>query len=216
MPDDFEEEKKANLFTGFSIVTACFGLTFGIGGFLYRIFPNSTLWFQYGIGVGVAIVLVLILAFFAYLKAKKGRYHLVNEDKGGEVLISQVKKAKNNILATHFTLEPPSEGYLGILQDRLRTGVKIRRIIYFSKEKTDPCYKWLEKFAMFPDYYTQSTVSCCLPFNIVVIDKRFVWLFLPSDDYDYFRNAVWIENKQMAAYFTCAFDSFAKRYAVSG
>jgi hypothetical protein len=209
MADDSSEDKKYDHLTIFFIICSWFGLAFGIAGFILAFNKDATLAFRYGIGASVATLAVLGLGLISYLKSTKWRYHIVDEDKGGEVLISQVKSAKKTILATHFTLEPPSDGYLGVLTDRLKAGVRIHRLVHFIKPATDPSYSWLEKFTEHPDFYQQTAVSCSLPFNLVVIDGRFVWLFLPANHHDFFRDAVWIENERLAALFTCVFDRVA-------
>jgi hypothetical protein len=215
MAEDSNEEKKYDHLTIFFIVGSWVGFTGGIASFIFGIYPNASALFRYGTGASIASLAVLGLALFSYLKSKKWRYHVVDEDKGGDALISHIKAAKRCILATHFTLEPPSDGYLGILKDRLKNGVRIHRVIHFQKQPNDPAYAWLAKFSEHPDYYTQTAVSCSLPFNMVIIDGKFVWLFLPSSQHGYFRDALWIENERLAALFTCVFDGVAMRNKVS-
>jgi hypothetical protein len=187
--------------------------TLGFFAFGYLV-VHSTLDSSLPIGIQLVLaglVSTLYLVFRMVLSALvqgKSKYHVVGPDKGGAVLIEHVLSARHSIRATHFTPETPSAGYLGTLVDKLKEGVRLHRLVYRSPQARPGAYDWLNALAPYQEYYCQSQTDVWLPYNVVVIDKRKVWMFFPMDKDDYYNRAVWLDDREVGELFAKAFDSF--------
>lgn len=160
----------------------------------------------------VGCVYILIWVWVAHIVSARTRFHLVDMDKGGTSLIEHIRGAKHSIRTTHFKAEPPSEGYVGMLVDKLKEGVVTKRIYYRDPNARAGAYDWLMKFADFKESYHQLVTEFWLPYNIVVIDKHIVWLFLPEEKGGFYNRGVWLKNAEAGHLFANAFDCFIDKY----
>jgi hypothetical protein len=162
------------------------------------------------IGFLVAMITLALVMFGFYIKSKSRRFTLHARDSGGSLLRADVRNANESILATHFTAEMPDDKYLGLLQHCLDREVRITRLVYFNSQAPKADYEWLSTFSSrskHPSCYEQIELTCWLPFNIVIIDSQTVWLFFPSHEHDYYRNAIRIRNSSVGSMFARAFCS---------
>jgi hypothetical protein len=130
-------------------------------------------------------------------------------------LFDHVRKAKLGITCTHFTKEPPSQAYLALLQELLNNSITIRRLVCFSGDPRGKDYDWMSGFEGNP-HYEQIVVNVALPFNVVVIDQRIVWLFLPARNSPHFRNAIWFDDKDVAELLELMVAQVERLYRIEG
>jgi hypothetical protein len=198
-------------FALFGQVTAFWAFAYA---FLHASFdPQMSNKYQILLASLLSCFFVIFRLLLSAIAQGKSKYHIVEPDKGGVSLVEHVKAAKKSIRATHFTPEPQSEGYVGILIDKLREGVKIHRLVYYVPQAKAGAYDWLGRFSEFPDHYKQFKTDVCLPYNVVVIDRHLVWMFFPMEHHDFYNKAVWFDDKELGDLFASAFDTFVTAHA---
>jgi hypothetical protein len=157
---------------------------------------------------GVLFMVVRLQMLIAV--SSKNKYHFVDLDKGGSSLSEQIRNARRCIKTTHFTKEPPSEGYIGTLIDKLNEEVHICRLVFLAPDRKDE-YNWLNRFRNLT-FYNEYSSHICLPFNIVIIDDQKVWLFFPVTKEGFYRQAVWFDDPDLGKLFAAAFDTLVDKY----
>lgn len=195
------------------------GALFGVAGLTSTILTNTapTLALLPNLGISFLCGATALVGFIFWLALahRDNTYHLVARDKGGSVLIDHVRNAKQSIVGTHFTKEPPSNAYLAMLQEVLSSGVTMRRLIYFHGDPCGKDYEWLSAFEGNPTY-EQIAVNSALPFNVVIIDQQTVWLFFPLRSAPFFRNAIWFKDKDVADLFEAMFAYWERTHVIEG
>jgi hypothetical protein len=194
---DLRKQKMQELSTHFGTMLGIAGLTSTV---LDRAFSNLPLFENIGLSLLAGLLALVGMALWLALAHRDNVYHLVARDKGGGVLFNHVRYAKECIICTHFTKEPPSHAYAAILKEKLNDGVTVRRLIKFYDDPKGSEYSWLAEFES-NDGYEQIAMNVGLPFNVVIIDRTIVWIFFPLRNAPYFRNAIWFKDKDIADLF---------------
>jgi hypothetical protein len=182
-----------------------FGLI-GISGVVFTIIDKlqAPVWASFGFTL---IILCLSLIFIVRAKSleeeKRTRKNRFDEgrDKGGASCLTDIKEAEESILLTHFSRETPDPTYLKEIQSKIDDQVYVARIVT-SRSISDPSdYDWLNEIIR-GKCYVQYVSQYDLPFNLIIIDKKIVWMFFPTEsDACHFNKAISFKSELLASCF---------------
>lgn len=187
-----------------------FGLI-GISGVVFTIIDKlqAPVWASVSLTLIIFYVSLLIIVRAKWLeeeiRARKNRFE-ESTDKGGESCLADIKAAKESILLTHFSAEIPDSLYLTEIQGKIDCGLHVSRILTSKAKQENPEYKWLKTIQR-NSSYVQYISPYDLPFNMIIIDRKIVWLFFPTEpNACYFNKAISFRSDVFASHLKVIFD----------
>jgi hypothetical protein len=196
----------------FKIVSAneVFGLI-GLSGVVFTLIDKlqAPLWASISLTLIIVWVSLLIIVRAKWLKeerqARKNRFE-EGRDKGGESCLADIRAAQESILLTHFSAEVPDPIYLQEIQKKIDSKLHVLRILTSNANPEISEYEWL-KTIIRNSSYVQYLSPYDLPFNMIIIDRRIVWLFFPTEpNACYFNKAISFRSDVFASHLKVVFD----------
>lgn len=183
----------------------------GISGVFFTIIDKlqAPVWGSVSLTVIVFCLSLLIILRAKWLeeerRAKRNRFE-EGRDKGGASCLADIKEAQESILLTHFSAEIPDPVYLNEIQNKIDSRLHVSRVL---TSKADPVlteFTWLNTIKR-RNSYVQYISPYDLPFNMIIIDRKIVWMFFPTEpNACYFNKAISFRSEVFASYLKVVFD----------
>lgn len=187
-----------------------FGLI-GISGVVFTIIDRlqAPLWGTVSVTLIVFCIALLVIVRTKWIEeerqSKKNRFEAC-QDIGGASCLTDIQNAQESILLTHFSAELPDPTYLNEIQRKIGDRLHVLRIITSRADPELAEYSWLKTIRR-GNSYVQYVSPYDLPFNLIIIDRKIVWMFFPTEpNACYFNKAISFRSEVFAAYLKVVFD----------